>query len=412
MQRIRIDSVTINSCVIASTIIINTFYAVFTTSMGISGITTVFLLAMYIIGIINISMNYTKRHFIDTNKLAKLIILEIFLLFSYILTEFFAKVPTEFDLWNFTFYCFLPVVFLFYEFDTEKVLRYGMYLSLISAIAINSLLIDQGISSRFSQTKLGTIYDLLPCIILAGFHFFYYRKKANIFTKVCYVYYLYMLVRMLLVIVRGAMLTLMFAAVLIYINRPKENQIEIRKLNIKKKLILYLGAVLSLYALLHFNDIIEWLYYTLQSFNINFGVISKFHFYIVSGNITDNREPYYALVWEMFIKSPIWGAGIQTFYAHSYDGASYPHCYVLQFLFEGGLLLAVPLTFISIRELYRVSFLKYKKKDDFVFAACLVISSVVPGLFSMNIWYNRIFWLVLAFGLIKTSKSLFYIRRC
>lgn len=413
MLRIKNFTVTINSCVIASTIIINTVYAIFTTGMGINGVSTIFLLGMYALGLVNILMHISQRYFIDRSKVVKIIILEIFLLLSYVFTTFFAMVPTEFSLWKYVFYCFLPVLFLLYEYDTEKVLRYGMYMSLISVLGINSLLIDQGISSSFAQTSLGTIYDLLPGIILAGFHFFYYnREKANTFTKICYVYYLYLLVRMLLVIVRGAMLTLMFAIVLVYINRPKDNKIEIKKLSSRKKLILFLGAILAVLALQNFDIIIEWMYNTLQGYGINFGVITKFYIYIINDNITDNREPYYALVKEMFFKSPIWGTGVQTFYAYSYDGVSYPHNYLLQFLFEGGLLLATPLTFISIRELYRVSFSKYEKKDDFVFAACLVILSVVPGLFSMNIWYNRAFWLVIAFGLIKTSRSLFYIRRC
>ena len=129
-----------------------------------------------------------------------------------------------------------------------------------------------------------------------------------------------------------------------------------------------------------------------------------------TGNVTDNREPYYELVRQMFMKSPICGAGVQTFYAYSADGAAYPHNYILQFLFEGGLLLAVPLTYITIRELFRVLGARYVDKEKMIFSSCLLLLSVVPGMFSMNIWYNRTFWMIVVFGLMG-QKTDFKSRR-
>ena len=395
--------VNINSFVIASSCTINTIYAVLTYSRGIQGIASLYLVLVYFLGIANIViLNRGKIKFRHGKFFCAI---ELFLLCFCVLTMLFAQEKTTMTIGNFFFYCFLPPLFLMFEFDTEKILKYGMYLSLISCLEVNTLLADQVISWRFSQTNLGTIYDLLPCIIFAMFHFAYYRKKASILTKLCYVYYAYMLIKMLFVIVRGALLTLMVGIVIIYLNRPRNKWDAIRSWSIKKKLLIGFGIVLATIAILNFEQVITWLYTTLKSMGINFGVITKFYFYMSTGNITDNREPYYELVHEMFLKSPIWGSGVQTFYAYSLDGAAYPHNYVLQFLFEGGLVLMVPLTYITLRELYRVLAAKYVSIDKMVFSACLLLLSVVPGMFSINIWYNRSFWMIVIFGLMAQKKD-------
>lgn len=393
----------INSFVIASSCTINTIYAVLTYSRGIQGIASLYLAAVYFLGIANVVIFNKGRIEFKFGK--SFCALELFLLCSCVLTMLFAEEKTTMTIGNFFFYCLLPPLFLLFEFDTEKVLRYGMYLSLISCLEVNTLLADQAISWRFSQTNLGTIYDLLPCIVLAMYHFAYYRKKASVLTKLCYVYYVYVLIKMLFVIVRGALLTLMVGLAIIYLNRPQNKWEAIRSWSMKKKILIGFGVVLATLAVLNFDLVITWLYTTLESMGINFGVITKFYFYMSTGNITDNREPYYELVHEMFLKSPIWGTGVQTFYAYSLDGAAYPHNYVLQFLFEGGLVLMVPLTFITLRELYRVLAASYVSVDKMVFSACLLLLSVVPGMFSINIWYNRTFWMAVMFGLMAQKKD-------
>lgn len=393
-----------NSLVLAATCTANAIYAVLTYTRGIEGAASIFLIAVYALGL---AVQLGVNHFHVLVKGGKKYLLyELFLFAAYGLTVLFAEKETTMTLWNFIFYCFLPPLFLLFKYDTEKVLRYGMYLSLISCLEINTLLVDQAISWRFSQTNLGTIYDLLPCVVFAIFHFAYYRKQSGWFTKLCYLYYLYFLVRMLLVIVRGALLTLLVGVVLIYLNNPRSDRNEIRKWTLKKKCLVGLGALIGVLGILNYESVIIWLYEFLQARNINFGVITKFYFYMSTGNITDNREPYYALVREMFRKSPLWGTGVLTFYAYSPDGAAYPHNYILQFLFEGGLLLMLPLAFLSLRELYRVITSKYVGINKTVLVSCLLLLSVVPGMFSMNIWYCRTFWLVPLLGLTTAKNEL------
>lgn len=396
--------ISVNSFVLASSCIINTIYAVMTCGRGIQGIASLYLAAVYLLGIAAVAILNKGRIVLRHGR--AFCALELFLLSACVLTMLFAEAETTMTIRDYLFYCFFPPLFMLFEFDTEKVLRYGMYLSLISCLEVNSLLADQAISSRFAQARLGNIYDLLPCIIMAMFHFAYYRKKAPRFTRLCYLYYAYMLIKMLLVIVRGALLTLMVGLLIIYLNRPRSNWDTIRPWSEKKKILLGSGTVLAVLAALNYERVITWLYTALDSVGINFGVITKFYYYMSTGNITDNRGPYYAVVFQMFRKSPIWGHGVQTFYAYSLNGAAYPHNYILQFLFEGGLIFMLPLAHITLRELYRVAAAKYLCADKLVFSACLLLMSVVPGMFSINIWYNRTFWLAVMFGLTAGKKDL------
>lgn len=395
--------ISINSFVIASGCIVNTIYAVLTCGRGIRGAASLFLAAVYCLGIAGEAiLNQGK---IELRHVRHFCALELLLFGACVLTMLFAEAETTMTMGDYLFYCFFPPLFILFEFDTEKVLRYGMYLSLISCLEVNTLLSDQAISWRFSQARLGTIYDLLPCVIMAMFHFAYYRKKAAKFTKLCYLYYIYVLIKMLFVIVRGALLTLMAGLLMIYLNRPQGSRDALRAWSVKKKILLGFGAALAVLAVLNFDLVITWLYTALESAGIHIGVITKFHYYISTGNITDNREAYYRLVFRMFLKSPVWGSGVQTFYAYSPDGAAYPHNYILQFLFEGGLLLALPLTFVTLRELYRLAAARYVSTDRMVFSACVLLLSVVPGMFSINIWYNRTFWLAVMWGLTARKKD-------
>ncbi|MCD7855841.1 MAG: hypothetical protein LUG66_09565 [Clostridiales bacterium] len=394
--------ININSFVIASSIVVNVIYAIFTTSYGIGGVSSAYLSAVYALGLFNII--FSNRRKIKGKYGKSFLFLEGLLFTACVLTLLFASDTTTITIQNYFFYCFMPVLFLMFEYNTEKILRYGMYISFVSILGINTLLVDQSISTRFAQTDLGTIYDLLPCIVLAMVHFAYYRKNASKLTKLLYLYYLYMLVRMIPVIVRGAMLTLMIGVVIIYLNRPGKKTKAITKWSTGKKALVVLGIIAAVLAVLNFNYLIEWTYNLLAGWGINFGFITKFHYYIQSGNITDNREPYYELVKNTFFESPIYGKGVQTFGSYSADGAAYPHNYILQFLFEGGLLLMLPLAFVSLREIYRVMTAKYRNVDDLALRLCLLLVSVIPGFFSMNIWYNRSFWMLIMLGLIRFKR--------
>lgn len=400
------DAVRVNSAVIAASIVVNTLYAVFTEYMGIEGITALIMLVVYGIGIVNLLFHY-RHSFRYLNKVGqKFVLFELFLLMAYVLTLIFSPDKTTFTFMNYLFYCFLPPMFLLYEFDTELILRYGMYISLLSIFGINTLLSDHGISIRFAQASLGVIYDLLPCVVISLLHFCFYRKGSSKFVKLCYLYYIYVFIRMIMVIVRGALFTLLVGGVLIYINRPANGEDIIKKWSKIKKILVGVGFVVGGLMIANYEVIIDFAYNLLDSMGIELGVITKFHFYISIGNATDNREPYYELVSEMFKHSPIWGNGILTFYAHSADGIGYPHNFILQFLFEGGLILAIPLTLMAFREVYRVILSKYVKSDDFVLSTCFILLSIIPGLFSMNIWQVRCFWLALVFGFSRPRSDI------
>lgn len=200
---------------------------------------------------------------------------------------------------------------------------------------------------------------------------------------------------MLPVIVRGALLSLILGVVIIFLNRPNNKINLIRAWSSRKKMIVFLIALAGVIFVLNYESILIWVYETLQTRGINFGVVTKFYIYIQAGDVSDGRDVYYDIAIQNFLRSPIWGNGIETFYAYPKDGVPYPHNYLLQFLFEGGILLALPIAYHVIRILWSLFFAKIKNVNTMVLLSCLSVVAVIPGLFSMDVWLVPSFWMAI-----------------
>lgn len=383
----------INSFVIASFFSVSVLYEAFLNIKVTSGLSTIYIILVSILGIANL-LFYGKAK-LNKKRIKKYLLFELILGMAYALTVFFAPVTTTMTLTKFLMWVVLPAFFVTLDYDVELILRYSMYVSLLSVFEIRSLLADQSISIRFAQTSLGIIYDLLPCLVAAIFHFFYYRKKASLLTIGCYVYYALVLLMMLPVIVRGALLSLILGLVIIFLNRPNNKVNLIREWSSRKKVMVFLIALAGVAFVLNYEKILVWAYEVLQARGINFGVITKFYVYIQAGNVSDGRDVYYDIAIQNFIKSPIWGNGIETFYAYPRDGVPYPHNYLLQFLFEGGILLAVPIAYQVFRILWSLFLAKIENMNTMVLLACLSVVAVIPGLFSMDVWLVPSFWMAI-----------------
>lgn len=397
------QSIRVNSFVMAAFISIGAVYEVMIT-IGMNGISSYWMLFVCMLGYANFFLK--TRGKISCSMFKPFFRVELFLTAACVLTAIFAAVKTQMTFMRWFLWVFSAGFFASLDFDVERVLRYAMCISLVTASTINQLLANQVISIHFAQTNLGIIYDLLPCVVIAAVHFVYYRDKSNWFTKACYLYYLYVLIIMLMVIVRGALLSLIIGVIFMILNRPDKGKTKIQKRSAMKNLVYLLFAAIGVVAILNYEKIIEMMYLFLESKGINFGVITKFYIYMNRGDVMDGREKYYNVALEWFAKSPLWGNGIQTYYAYPGDEVPYPHNYILQFLFEGGVLLAVPLCALVIGILYNLVMAKYQDVDDAAFLICLAVVALIPGLFSMDMWGLPSFWIAIVYSMaIHTKKN-------
>lgn len=130
-----------------------------------------------------------------------------------------------------------------------------------------------------------------------------------------------------------------------------------------------------------------------------FFFLSKTEDLSVSGDISNGRFMLYSMAFEGFLSSPLWGCGFASFY-DTYG--TYPHNFVLQIFYEGGLfwgaILLIPLIGFSSKIILSSN----KLCLFYFFIFCI---GIVRLFFSSNYWELQYFWFFYGMSL---SKKKFY----
>ena len=132
--------------------------------------------------------------------------------------------------------------------------------------------------------------------------------------------------------------------------------------------------------------------------DIRIYAIQKMYSGIIADNITNNRIELYKFAWKGFLSSPIWGHGIGAF-AVKHGG--WPHNFILQLLYEGGILLFTLVMIPFCRIVLAVMKSNSLTTTDYAMFVCLFATSVPKLLFSSELWKVQVFWLLLAFGMMR-----------
>ena len=111
---------------------------------------------------------------------------------------------------QFLFYGLIPILCVTLKTNTKTVLTYCLYISPVTFLGGNRWFVY--LYAYMNQAEMGYIYPIVTILICFIFHFRYYRKESsNVYIKACYVYNIYLLIRVLLVANRGAFLTIIVA---------------------------------------------------------------------------------------------------------------------------------------------------------------------------------------------------------
>ena len=117
-----------------------------------------------------------------------------------------------------------------------------------------------------------------------------------------------------------------------------------------------------------------------------------------NGDLSNGRNNLTELAWNGFVSRPIWGHGLDQF-DNNYPESSYPHNFVLQILYDGGLILLIILLPILIIGLKRFKSYSY---DQFAIFCTFFCASVPGALFSQNLWNMPLLWMCFGFIISKT----------
>ena len=303
------------------------------------------------------------------------------------------------------FYALLPIFAVSQRFDIEMSLRFSIYLSLISIPVLPRFFV---LLDNIHQTAMGNIYPLLTPIILCIIHFALYRKRINFVIVAAYIYNIYVLLQIFLVANRGAIFCLLITVALLALNRFSGD--EIVKLTPLRIIVIIAILIFAGFAIINALPILEWLsmlcrsvFHTVPSF------ISKMIFYIKAGDFTDGRVFLYTFTVDSISQHPLLGYGIKTFLYHATEYGRgdwpYPHNYILQFLYEGGILFGAAPIYLSLSLSVKTIAMRIRSKKEFALCATLFCLTVPKLLISTDLWMSTTLWMLITYSLMHIAAA-------
>ena len=264
-----------------------------------------------------------------------------------------------------------------YQFDLELFLRSLILIALVISpvvLTTNYSIADFEVDN---DEWMGTIYAITPFIVACIFYLFSGNARLfKVLSVICMVLYFSMFI---MHTPRGAVVTVAAAIVVCAIQRWLEKGWAIKH-------VILLSILLIVFIILSANYLLIGLQTLADKYDLRW--LGKFVF---AEDISNNRVPLYEEAWGGFLRSPIWGNGVATF--HNFSG--YPHNLFLQMLYETGLLMVVPISYLLLRAfgimIKRVSLCGI----DYRFITFYFIISFNQLMFSSFFWRSHCFWLLI-----------------
>lgn len=329
------------------------------------------------------------------------------LIIMYVYTMIFFKSYSAISPIQFIFYAIVPVYVISQRLDGELVMRYSLYISMLTATCINEMFRIQYTS--VSQAFMGNIYAVLSPVLIAMIHFRLYRKQSNIVTKIAYLYNLYVMFLIFKYANRGAVVCIIFCLAVLLINGYTESE-ERKKLSAIKIILIIIFSSAAIFTVMNLLAVLEMardfmndVFHSVPSF------ISKMIYYINKGDVTDGRADINVYVYSAIAEKPIFGHGIKTFQAFATEqvGRTWPyvHQYILQYLFEGGIVFGLIPIALSLILTAKVLCTMISTKKEFAICATLVCCVIPRYLLSNEPWLSTTIWMLITYSLINIMET-------
>lgn len=259
------------------------------------------------------------------------------------------------------------------------------------------------IQARGGSISMGYSYCFLaPVMATIVYLYYYYRKERNISKLFATVLVSINIVFAYFIIFygsRGPVLAILLLLVTMYVvDYEKINSGIVFK---KKKTIMVALAAVSCYFF--FVPILTLLQSALSIIGINLHFIDKFIVLESVGNIASERDFLIEYTLSEFIQKPFMGHGFDLFQYNTNGLFPYPHNFITQILYDGGVvlfLLVMGPVLYNLRKWYREC-----TKDEFIVIIALLFASVPGSLFSGDLWSSSTLWVFFGATL---STSLIY----
>ena len=345
-----------------------------------------------ILGIIAIAA--TRR--IKVNKTVTSLV--AILVIAFVMTNILQRGKSTLSFVDFVGMCLLPIVLGAFLIIDYKLVFKGCMLLLVIAIPVyQRLFLKANIGINYDAVSMSTSYDILPVTIAGLVHFLYFRKDSKIIDKVLYIVSAIFSLSLIRMSYRGALLALVVTLILAFYFQKRRD-------SLRNQLLFLTIAIVVIILLINYQAVLMGLSALLNKFGIRIAFIDKSVYLLANETTAHGRLDIYRKAIEGFWSSPMWGNGMATF--QYYTNYPFPHNFILEFLFDGGLLLSVPLIGIfitAIRRLLRRTW----DAPRYRFAFVLMIGSIAitRGLISAESWRIVLLWLFLGLALNNTEME-------
>ena len=320
----------------------------------------------------------------------------IMCLFWYVATSVFIAPPSV----SLAFFgVFTLAAFLIPGLVRIDVRTFLLSLMIISSVGI--FYVDQIIISSIMEEgtlSMGICYSMLVPVIANLVFIRYFFMQANNFMKVALLpitaINIFYLVQMTMFGSRGPVLCALLLIASFFLLFVEDSSIRIRK-----GWVLIIAVCVVIVAL-SFTQILQAISNYLAQFDISLNVIDKFLRMNDSGDMTNGRDDIGKVAWEGIWQSPIIGHGTSQFERNT--GIVYPHNFILQMLYDGGIVLASIVFIPIVRSLLQKKWLI--SEDEFILLLCLFFASVPGALFSGDLWNSIVLWMFFGFSLSNNSN--------
>lgn len=352
------------------------------------------LLYIGIVGLIVLSVMFSKTRLI-VNFRTYSIFLPLYLIVYYALTNVFVAKPVisiPFFL-IFTITAFLiPHIT---KVDAKMMLKAMMIYPFFSIFRLQSVFAST-LSWKMALPMDVSYGYLVPIVANIVYLAFFFKREtfiAKIITIIFSLINLIFLIHIFLFGSRGPLLCVLLLICVLWCLNADSYGVRLNKKRLK------LLSVAVVFIIIFFIPFLTFLEGWFANMGIDVGTISKIiRLQAEEGDISNGRNYLNELTWNGIYSSPLFGHGLDQ-YDNNHPGESYPHNFILQILYDGGIWLALIMSPIFIRS---VNFLKSRTYSEYSIYLTLFFASVPGALFSQDLWNIPILWMF--FGLV-VSKS-------
>ena len=196
---------------------------------------------------------------------------------------------------------------------------------------------------------------------------------------------------------RGPLVCVALLLVWLYIFDRKESIVVINRKKLFIALLILCGIVVFGITLLSFLDSF------LKSRNFEVGAIQKILSLHAGGDISNGRSDINTITIARILDRPLFGWGLDRYDANT--GLEYPHNFLLQTMYDGGLLLFFVLYIPIVKSLKKI--IRNLDVYNYSYLSAVFFASVPGALFSQNLWAIPVLWV--CFGAI-ISMSVYSVK--